>query len=261
MKNKKKTSLEQPREAADRQVPIAQHQLVKSGQLILQDLSSCLPLEFVSNALKLDLELKRFRNKNKNIIFTGLDSTASPGNKALQLSELCPKVYALERDPKRAKVLQTRVEKANAQDVVSSLQVDFLDHQLDLTEDEHLKLIICDPSCSGSGMRLHGKENDLCSLKIPTPAEELERVKSLSRFQFKILAHALNYSDTVKYVSYSTCSVYQEEDEQIVQDVLKKFGDKWRIAPNMHEIVQKAFKAPKESSKKDEIESYTAGIH
>jgi len=86
-------------------------------------------------------------------------------------------------------------------------------------------------------------------------------VKNLSRFQFKILAHALNYSETVKYVSYSTCSVYQEEDEQIVKDVLKKFGDKWQIAPNLHEIVQKVFKAPKESSKKDEMESYTAGIH
>ena len=31
----------------------------------MQDLSSSLPMEFLSNALKLDLEFKRYKNKNK----------------------------------------------------------------------------------------------------------------------------------------------------------------------------------------------------
>lgn len=66
------------------------------------------------------------------------------------------------------------------------------------------------------------------------------------------MAHALNYSPTVKYVSYSTCSIFKEEDEQIVGDVIKKFGDDWEIAPNMKEIVWKTFLPQKNSEKKDE---------
>ena len=110
-------------------------------------------------------------------------------------------------------------------------------------------------------MRLHGKDNTTCSLDLSPPENEVERVKNLSKFQFKMLSHALNYNDNVKYVSYSTCSVYYEEDEQVVKDVLKKYGDRWQIAKNMDEIVEKTFKAPKNSSKKDEREAYVAGIH
>ena len=49
----------------------------------------------------------------------------------------------------------------------------------------------------------------------------MERVKSLSRFQFKILTYALSYS-IAKYVVYSTCSIYEEENEQVVKDILSK---------------------------------------
>ena len=85
--------------------PISQHEIVKTSKCILQDLSSCMPVEILSNAIKLDLDLKKFRNKNKDIKIVGIDSTSSPGNKTLQLAELCHKVYAFERDPKRAGVL------------------------------------------------------------------------------------------------------------------------------------------------------------
>ena len=122
-------------------------------------------------------------------------------------------------------------------------------------------MIICDPSCSGSGMRLHGQEKQECTLKHKTPEDQMQRVLNLSKFQFKILAHALNYSPTVKYVSYSTCSIYKEEDEQIVGDVLKKFGDEWEVCPNMQEIVWKTFLPPKGSEEKNEAEKYKKGIH
>lgn len=64
-------------------MPIAQHPVVKSSQVIMQDLSSCLPLEFLSNALKLDVDFKKYKNKNKHITIAGLDATSSPGNKTL----------------------------------------------------------------------------------------------------------------------------------------------------------------------------------
>ena len=75
--------------------------------------SSCLPVELLTNALKLDKDLKRYRNKNADIKMVGIDATAAPGNKTLQLAEICKHVYAFERDVKRAKVLENRVNKAN----------------------------------------------------------------------------------------------------------------------------------------------------
>jgi 16S rRNA C967 or C1407 C5-methylase (RsmB/RsmF family) len=70
---------------------------------MLQDFSSCLPVELLKNALKLDKEFKRYKNTRNKVV--GVDSTAAPGNKTLQLMEICDKVYALERDSKRHKVL------------------------------------------------------------------------------------------------------------------------------------------------------------
>jgi putative methyltransferase len=85
----------------------------------------------------------------------------------------------------------------------------------ELKENEEIKYIICDPSCSGSGMNLHlnSQSDSGCTLNIKTPEDQLSRVQNLSKFQYKILSHALDYCDSVKYVSYSTCSIYREEDE------------------------------------------------
>ena len=72
-----------------------------------------MPLEIIKNALKLDREFKRFKNTTNNLKIVGVDATAAPGNKTLQLMEICDKVYALERDPKRFTVLENRIGKAN----------------------------------------------------------------------------------------------------------------------------------------------------
>lgn len=48
-----------------------------------------------------------------------------------------------------------------------------------------------------------------------------DRAKNLSKFQFKILSKALQ-SDSAKFVVYSTCSIYREENEKVVHDVARK---------------------------------------
>lgn len=53
----------------------------------------------------MDKDFKRFKNTSKNLKIVGVDATAAPGNKTLQLAEICDKVYALERDVKRFSVL------------------------------------------------------------------------------------------------------------------------------------------------------------
>ena len=67
---------------------------------------------------------------------------------------------------------------------------------------------------------------------MKTPAEEKERVKNLSKFQYRLLSSALQTPHaSVRYVSYSTCSIYREEDEAVIRDVLSKFGDQWEVCP------------------------------
>ena len=88
-------------------------------------------------------------------------------------------------------------------------------------------------------------------------------MKNLSKFQFKILSHALDYDPDVRYVTYSTCSIYAEEDERVVADVLKKHGGRWRVAPNLESITAQLFKMKKDKArtKKDKPAASLAGAH
>ncbi|KAJ1608085.1 SUN-like methylase [Cryptosporidium canis] len=70
-----------------------------------------------------------------------------------------------------------------------------------------VRTIILDPSCSGSGLPHHGK----------VEKENIkERLKGLSEFQTKMLVHSLTSFQSVETVCYSTCSVFTEENEQVV---------------------------------------------
>lgn len=99
-------------------------------------------------------------------------------------------------------------------------------------------------------MNLHINNNStpICTKQVVTPKEEMDRVLKLSRFQFKIVSHALtNAPASVRYVSYSTCSIYHEEDESVVKDLLNKHAEHWQVAPHFAEAVDKVFSLKKEN--------------
>jgi putative methyltransferase len=63
-------------------------------------------------------------------------------------------------------------------------------------------------------------------------AEHLSRIRALSNFQLAIVSHALRFSGAQRVV-YSTCSVWEQEDEGVVMRVLakKEMRDMgWRLA-------------------------------
>mmetsp|Transcript_7340 Transcript_7340/g.11605 ORF Transcript_7340/g.11605 Transcript_7340/m.11605 type:complete len:222 (-) Transcript_7340:27-692(-) len=51
-----------------------------------------------------------------------------------------------------------------------------------------------------------------------------ERVLKIAAFQKEILAHALSFPSVVR-VAYSTCSVHNEENEEVVKAILQKFPE------------------------------------
>lgn len=76
-----------------------------------------------------------------------------------------------------------------------------------------ITVMLLDPSCSGSGLPFHQSIKDQ------------ERIDSLASFQRRILLHALTSFPSVKTVCYSTCSIYVDENECVVDEVLNNSKD------------------------------------
>ena len=162
--------------------------LYANGTLILQDKASCLSVAAL--------------NPPRNSVI--LDACSAPGMKTSHAAMCQPKkLIAIERNQKRFKILSQMMKKYCPEDQnVQVFNQDFLKLQPQNYED--VEYIIADPTCSGSGTK-NVKSTDL---------------EKLSNLQCMILKHALKFPN-VKKVVYSTCSVNIEENENVVEEVLK----------------------------------------
>ncbi|XP_065156024.1 28S rRNA (cytosine-C(5))-methyltransferase [Atheta coriaria] len=173
------------------------HVAYKCGEIILQDKASCLPVTLLNpppGALVLDM-------------------CAAPGMKTTQLAALVQnsgKVFAVEKDAKRMETLRAMVESSGAT-CVETVFKDVL--TVDGTVLPDVEYILVDPSCSGSGI------TDRFEIEnVSTPAD---RINKLSGFQIMALKHAMRAFPKVKRIVYSTCSILPEENEAVVQDVIR----------------------------------------
>ncbi|CAM8961663.1 unnamed protein product [Rhodiola kirilowii] len=184
------------------------HPLVENGSLVLQGKASSM----VAVALA------------PNPRWTVLDACAAPGNKTVHLAALMGghgKIIACELNVERAKRLENTVRLSGANNI-EIFQGDFL--SLDPSDPHYRKVnaILLDPSCSGSGTA-----SDRLDHLLPSFAEgnngssfaDIERLNKLSAFQKKALSHALSFPEVGRVV-YSTCSINQKENEDVVASVL-----------------------------------------
>lgn len=153
-----------------------------------------------------------------------VDACAAPGNKTVHLAALMGgkgKIIACEQNEKRVKHLEDTIRLSGATNV-EVLEGDFL--SLDPNDPSYKKVraILLDPSCSGSGTAIDRLDHLLPS-NAPGHASnsftETERGRKLSIFQQKALKHALSFP-SVERVVYSTCSINQIENEDVVKSVL-----------------------------------------
>ncbi|GLV35856.1 Nop2/Sun-like domain containing protein 5 [Carabus blaptoides fortunei] len=176
-----------------------QHYLYINGSLILQDKASCLApilLAPTTNA-------------------TVLDMCSAPGMKSSQLASLVGthgKVFAVERDQRRYETLCKLIVDQMGITNVKCINKDVL--TLTAKEIPDVEYILVDPSCSGSGML------DRLEFENPEAKRNESRLRSLAGFQIRILRHALLNFPSAKQVVYSTCSLYPEENEEVVHQVL-----------------------------------------
>lgn len=194
------------------------HELVKNGTVILQDKSSCFPAQALGD------ELRR-RGLDG---FDAIDACAAPGNKTSQLAgELSgpnAKVFAFDKSGPRFNLMEQRLGQAGALPKrAEAIHGDFLAVLENDPKFARVRSILLDPSCSGSGVVSIDRQFESSTSKV-----DEARVDRLVEFQIQALTHALSFPQ-VQVVSYSTCSVYAKENENVVEHVLKKFGHEWKL--------------------------------
>lgn len=181
------------------------HPLVLSGEIILQSKASCMPAHALAP------------QKGWHVV----DCCAAPGNKTTHVSALLMgrgggQVIAFDKDARRLKLLDENASKAGAGPIIKSRCEDFLSIDPLHPEFHHVKGIILDPSCSGSGTFVtrmdHLGEGGRKGMSE-------EKIEQLAMFQQEALLKTLSFP-TVERICYSTCSVHERENERVVMNIL-----------------------------------------
>ncbi|KAK4480145.1 hypothetical protein RD792_013203 [Penstemon davidsonii] len=151
-----------------------------------------------------------------------IDACSAPGNKTLHLAALLKgkgNIIACELNKERFMRLKDNVKLAGATNV-KAIHGDFLN--LDPNDPSYSKVraILLDPSCSGSGTAFDRLDHLLPSHSSDYKDHvDIQRLRNLAGFQKKVLEHAFSFP-AVERIVYSTCSIHQIENEDVVQSVL-----------------------------------------
>ncbi|KAH8417243.1 hypothetical protein KR222_007042 [Zaprionus bogoriensis] len=175
----------------------ASHEFVQCKKLILQNKATCLAAELLAPPPG----------------STVLDMCAAPGMKTLHICNVMQnkgRIYAVEQSKERYQSLCKITDEAGCQ-IVTPILGDAL--TMDDTNCPDVEYILVDPSCSGSGMQNR--------ISVCDEEKDDKRLFKLAGLQIKILCHAMTAFPNVKRVVYCTCSLYKEENEQVVQRCLQ----------------------------------------
>ena len=171
-------------------------EIYKNGEIYMQSLSSMLPPIILKPKENMDI----------------LDMTAAPGGKTTQIATICnnnSRITAVEMNKIRSQKLRYNIEKQGA----SSVYVMEQDARK-IDDFFSFDSILLDAPCSGSGTI---NSNDLKLEKFFTK-NLIEKSKKTQR---ELLNKAIKILKKGSIMVYSTCSILQEENENIISDILK----------------------------------------
>ena len=171
--------------------------IYKNGEIYMQSLSSMLPPIILNPAQGKDI----------------LDMAAAPGGKTTQIAALtCNKAHitACEINKIRADRLKYNLERQGAKNVfLMQKDARYIDDFFSFDQ------ILLDSPCSGSGtLDLNDKNLD------KNFTEKL--VDNCTRFQYSLLKKAIKVLKPGSDMVYSTCSILQKENEDILNKILKE---------------------------------------
>lgn len=171
--------------------------IYERGEIYLQSLSSMIP--------PIVLQPK----EGENI----LDMTAAPGGKTTQIAALSKNkalITACEKNAIRAERLKYNIEKQGATSVYTMVT-----DALKMDEYFSFDKILLDAPCSGSGTI---NKNNPNIKKIFT--ENL--INKSKQIQIELLRKAVNMLKTNQEMVYSTCSILECENEEILNSILSE---------------------------------------
>jgi 16S rRNA (cytosine967-C5)-methyltransferase len=143
-----------------------------------------------------------------------LDACAAPGGKSVLLAEKCGKVTSFELHEHRVALIESYKTRMGVENV-TAIQKD--SSVFDPAYAERFDGVLCDVPCSGFGtvsenpdIKLFRKESDFSALK---------------KSQTEILDACCRYVKKGGALYYSTCSLFERENDQIVETFLKSHGE------------------------------------
>jgi 25S rRNA (cytosine2278-C5)-methyltransferase len=204
------------------------------SNFVIQGKSSCFPVYLLFKKLQ-ELREKKIQ---KPLRFDVIDACAAPGNKTIQISEYVGasgRVFAFEKNPERAEILRNRLIEHNITNV-KVFNKDFLKINPSHKLFKKVKFIVADPSCSGTGMlnqifveKKNDFQNDFenfCKQQFDNlPPKGKERIERLGEFQKNIITHCLKFPRLLR-MSYSTCSLFKTENEDVIAHIIDSHGGK-----------------------------------
>lgn len=168
--------------------------IYEDGLIYLQSLSSMIP-PLILNP-----------NNNEQI----LDMTAAPGSKTSEIASLANNnalITAVERNKKRFERLKYNMDKLGVKKI-NLMQLD----ALDIDEYYSFDKILLDAPCSGSGTLSNIEEFD-------------DKLLNVAKIQERLLDKAIKLVKEDGYIVYSTCSILDLENEDIINKILKKYSN------------------------------------
>lgn len=169
----------------------------RNGEIYLQSLSSMLPPIILEP------------NEGEDI----LDMTAAPGGKTTQISSMTENkanITACEKNKIRAEKLKYNVEMQGANRVFIMIK-----DAKNIEDFFSFDKILLDAPCSGSGT-LNANDSNI------EKYFSKELIDKSSKIQFSLLKKATKIIKTGKEIVYSTCSILDIENENVINEVLKE---------------------------------------
>ncbi|RDA83479.1 hypothetical protein CP532_7049 [Ophiocordyceps camponoti-leonardi (nom. inval.)] len=256
-------------------IDLTKTEAYSSGKLILQDKASCFPAYLLDpRSEDGDVIDACAAPGNKTSHLASIIETHRPA-----LPSERQTIFAFEKDVKRAQTLDERMREAGCKQVTRiGFAQDFLLVDPHSDKYSNVGALLLDPSCSGSGIigrdsmpqlflpgtlpkavtskkrkRRDGdigttgpdnkkmkvvRDDEGNETVIKSDRDLGERLKALSSFQLTLLLHALRFP-AAKKVTYSTCSIYAEENERVVMEALKSDVARargWRILARERQV-------------------------
>lgn len=171
----------------------------KEGKLVIQDESAMLAVD------SMDVQ-------PNDIV---LDACAAPGGKTTQIADSLQegKVYALDIHQHKVKLIAENAARQNVADRVKGIQLDARNVPEEFAQ-EYFDKILVDAPCSGLGLLRRKPE-----VKYD---KKLNDSKNLHKIQVEILDKIAPTLKVGGVLTYSTCTIIDIENQQVVDEFLSK---------------------------------------